>query len=363
LDYRTIAALSLKLAPFAPLGKTRLQTLCHLILAVVSARTVNLSHLACERRGAVRIASTYRRLQRFFQHVRLPQDWAAGLVAQMICAEGRWTLCLDRTCWAIGKTEVNVLVLALVTRRHRVPLMWTQLGWKGNSGAPERIALIERFIAKFGAERIKLLLADREFIGFDWLSYLTQNDIPFVSRMKQGILVCDAEGRLRPLAHHFVRPGARAFGPRRFQATLPARSKGGSGLDLTFHTKTLPTGEKLVLVTNRATLAALTEYRKRWAVECLFGDLKTRGFNLEDTRLRNPRKLDLMIAILALATAWASKTAASLIGSGTLKRKSHGYFAKSWFRTGFDHIRQMLRTDPIKAIKPWPKTSKPQGVV
>lgn len=28
---------------------------------------------------------------------------------------------------------------------------------------------------------------------------------------------------------------------------------------------------------------ALNDYRKRWAIECLFGDAKTRGLNLEDT--------------------------------------------------------------------------------
>jgi hypothetical protein len=38
----------------------------------------------------------------------------------------------------------------------------------------------------------------------------------------------------------------------------------------------------------------------------------------------DPRKRDPMIAITALATAWASKAAASLLGSATPKRKSHG---------------------------------------
>ena len=42
----------------------------------------------------------------------------------------------------------------------------------GNSGAKERIALVERFIAVFGKERIGLLLGDREFIGTEWLNYL-----------------------------------------------------------------------------------------------------------------------------------------------------------------------------------------------
>ena len=49
---------------------------------IISARTINLSHVAGERGSSgVQIASTYRRLQRFFQHVRLAPDWAAPLIA------------------------------------------------------------------------------------------------------------------------------------------------------------------------------------------------------------------------------------------------------------------------------------------
>jgi hypothetical protein len=60
--------------------------------------------------------------------------------------------------------------------------------------------------------------------------------------------------------------------------------------------------------------------------------------------------LMLVIAVLAITTAWVSQTAATLIGSGTLKRKSHGYVARSRFRAGFDHIRHMLRTNQRAAI-------------
>ena len=64
------------------LGKRRLETLCLLITGMIGARTVNLSHLASERQGEVLVASTYRRLQRFFQHVRLGEDWAARLIVR-----------------------------------------------------------------------------------------------------------------------------------------------------------------------------------------------------------------------------------------------------------------------------------------
>ena len=65
-----LATLTSLLTPYVALGNHRLQTLCLLITAMVSARTVNLSHLAAERASEVLVASTYRRLQRFFQYVR-----------------------------------------------------------------------------------------------------------------------------------------------------------------------------------------------------------------------------------------------------------------------------------------------------
>ena len=55
--------------------------------------------------------------------------------------------------------------------------------------------------------------------------------------------------------------------------------------------------------------------RQRLIIECLFGHTKTRGLNLEDARLVTPRKLALLLGIVALAVAWAARTAAPLVGA------------------------------------------------
>jgi len=105
-------------------------------------------------------------------------------------------------------------------------------------------------------------------------------------------------------------------------------------------------------------------YKKRWAIESLFGNTKTRGLNIEDTHLTLTSKLDLRLGLVAMAVAWASKTASVLIGAGKMKRKNHGYFAKSIFRIGFDQLRRLLRTDPKTAVLPWRRIRpKPAGVV
>ncbi len=173
MEKRMITALAEQFSGHVDLGKSRCETLGMLTLGILSARTVNLANVACERGAAgVETASTYRRFQRFFQHVRLADDWAAPMIAGLVGGTQKRTLVLDRTNWKIGGRHINILVLAVATRRSQAPLMWIVLDRAGNSGAPERTQLMSRYIAAFGKDSIKMLLGDREFIGEDWLNWL-----------------------------------------------------------------------------------------------------------------------------------------------------------------------------------------------
>jgi hypothetical protein len=360
MPHQTITALGGFLRPHVGLSKSRLETLCLLIVGMVSARAVNLGHIACERVGNARTASTYRRLQRFFQHVRLGEDWALPLVAGLVGPARRWTLVLDRTNWAIGSREVNYLVLAVVTRRFRVPLAWTVLPGAGNSSTATRIALIGRYLAHFPASTIGVLLADREFIGAEWLEFLNDNNIPFAIRLREDLRVVTDDGCELTLL-------ARLRGTRKTR-TFRARlwSQGNDATTFEFAVKRLP-GAWLIVVSNLPPRRALAAYQRRWAIECMFGDAKSRGLNIEDTGLTCPRKLGLLMAIVALALAWAGRAATDFLGSREPKRKSHGHLAQSWFRTGLDRIRSLLRSDPPSAMFAWqrlnPKPKKTARVV
>lgn len=355
MSHRAVAALQGILRPHVGLGKSRLETLCLIMIGMLNARTVNLTHLASQRPSRTLIASTYRRLQRFFQHVRLAPDWSVPLLAAMIGSD-RWILVLDRTNWKIGRSEVNFLVLAAVTRRLRVPLIWVPLPHGGNSATADRMALIRRYLAHFAASSIRILLADREFIGADWLKFLNDNNIPFAIRIRENLRVTDEAGHELTL-YARLRLARRT---RTFRARLGTRDEADrSGAPLfTFAAKRLK-GEWLIVVSNQPARTALDAYRKRWAIECLFGDAKTRGLNLEDTRLTCPRKLDLLMAIVALVLVWAGRAASTLLGNRAPARKAHGYLSRSWFRTGFDHLRHLLSAgQTADAVNPWRRLSK-----
>jgi hypothetical protein len=347
MSHQAITALARTLRGHVGLGKSRLETLCMLVVGMIGSRTVNLGHIATEAGRGVLIASTYRRLQRFFQYVDLGPDWAVPILAHLIGSTGAWTLALDRTNWKIGTRDVNYLVLAVITRRFRVPLFWVLIDGPGNSATATRIALMRRYLAHFPASSVRLLLADREFVGAEWLKFLNDTNIPFAVRLRDDLRVVTEDGCELTL---FARLRNRRR-TRIFRARLWADGAAHAPL-LHFAAKRLE-DEWLIVVSSIPARRALAAYRKRWAIECLFGDAKTRGLNIEDTRITQPRKLALLMALVALAIAWAGRAAADLLGPGSPARKSHGYFAQSWFRTGFDQIRNLLGSDPIAAIDAW----------
>jgi hypothetical protein len=348
--------LMLTLSAHFALSKSRLSSLAALITGLAQSRTVNLSHLASHLPGRALHASHYRRLQRFFQFVRLDGNRLALLVVQMLNLQRPKCLALDRTNWKIGSTDVNILMLAIVTRRFRVPLLWTLLPHQGCSDIGQRIALMRRYLALFDASSITMLLADREFIGAEWMDFLTENNIKFVIRAKSDMTMMLEDGRVWSFQSLLRRKRGRrspATGQGHLNGTFaPARHP------VNFASKRLRDNEWLIVVTNRDDpRQALNDYRKRWAIECLFGDAKSRGLNLEDTRIRSHDKLSCLLVVVTLAMVWAYRCATKTMGMKAIRTKTHGRREKSWFRVGLDALRNWIANAPETAADAWLQTA------
>jgi hypothetical protein len=345
------AALMETLAPHLGLGKSRLETLAALVIGIVTGRTVNLSHAASLLHGAACHGSKYRRLQRFFQYIALDQAVISGIVVRMLDLGRPKCLAIDRTNWKVGTRDINILVLAIVTRRFRVPVFWTVLDHPGNSDSAQRMALMKRYLAAFGASSISLLLADREFIGADWMNFLNENNIPFAIRVKADMRLALADGRVWSLKT-LLRTKRTSRTIRTLQGRLP-----NTNLSVNLAAKWIADKEWLIVMTNSADpVRALRTYKRRWGIECLFGDTKTRGLNIEDTHITNPTKIATLVAVLALAITWAYRCATQTLGMKAIKRKAHGRREKSWFRTGLDALRSAIVNSPQSAILAWTQT-------
>ena len=130
----------------------------------------------------------------------------------------------------------------------------------------------------------------------------------------------------------------------------------GDGSENRLHVsaKRIRKGELFIVVTDLKNAGrGFNLYRRRWRIECLFADAKTRGLNIEDTHITDPDKLATLLIIVALAVTWAYRCATKTMGHKAIRRKTHGRREKSWFRIGFDALRKWIIYQPMKALQAW----------
>ncbi len=138
--------------------------LAQIILALIKERTINLTKICLHcHYTSVRSEAHYRRLQRFIARCPITQGQVASIILGFF--EESILLDMDRTNWAFGSFEINILVLSAIYKGYSFPLFWTLWLHKVCSPSEDRIDLVKTFIQAFGAHPIKALLMDLEFIA------------------------------------------------------------------------------------------------------------------------------------------------------------------------------------------------------
>lgn len=248
----------------------------------------------------------------------------------------KWLLAIDRTNWQRRDDDVNLLVLAVCLGDLAIPLFWVDLQHKGNSDCQQRTELVQRFLDTFGADRIRAITGDREFVGKDWFKWLKDREIPFVLRIRNNFQVSTTCGRATDVWNCFrnLKMNERkVLGVRKVV-----------GLQLCVSGIRLGGNEYVILVSDGVSGAAsFGLYRERWRIETLFQKLKGHGFDLERSRLRGAGKSELLLSILALGTAWRYALGRwHVVAVKSLRLKCDGLFCRSLFRVGLDLLRQVL---------------------
>ncbi len=314
----------------------RIKLLANMIIALLKTRTVCLTDIATALSGKAKTESKYKTLQRFFRSYAMDIDSISRMVVNMLpISKEKWTLSIDRTNWKLGKANINILCLGICYMGVCFPVVWISLDKRGNSNTDERITLIEKFIRLFGKEKIRCLTADREFIGYKWFAYLLNEKIPFRIRIKDNFKVTSSKGNQVAIKLLFrnLKPG---------EKRILRRPRKICEVSVFIIGQKLPTGEYLILVTDKHPESAMDDYRLRWEIETLFACLKTRGFNFEATHMTKLDRIDKLVAVLAITFSWCHITGEWLNNQKPIKIKRHGRPAVSIFRYGLNWIREIV---------------------
>lgn len=329
-----------------PWHGARLTFLAMFLQALFKAGTVNWTKIAVALNPLASNDSNYRRIQRFFADFEINDDLIAKLVLALIPKPVTgYVLAMDRTDWKFGQLTINILVLGVAYQGVSIPIYWMFLNKKGNSNTAERIALLELFISTFGKKCIACLTADREFIGTSWFSYLQKEGILFRIRIRKNTLIATSKGSFMAASAIFDHL---ALG----QSLVLSHRRTMWGLQVYLVGCKLKAGKYLIIVTNAKPKTALADYAQRWKIEVLFGILKSRGFQFEETHVTDLERISKLLALLTLSVVWALKIGEWRHQQKPLRVKKHGRLAKSMFRYGFDFLQTTLFALDLK-VKDW----------
>ncbi|MEM6699880.1 MAG: IS4 family transposase [Bacteroidota bacterium] len=303
------------------------------VAGMIQSRSVHSKDVASFMDSGVKIDSDIRRIERFYEGYIIDYKLFAMLLCLCI-PQGRVNLCMDRTEWKFGDTWHNILAITVQFGSTSIPI-WVEILDKsrGASNFEERKAALQMVFQLLGKKRIRAFFADREFIGPEWMDFLLLNHIHFFIRLRNNQYF-EYHGKKRQICKMLNGKSQRLFDDIGIYDTRLSLGifKAENGKDM------------VAILTNTTAKRSRKMYRKRWSIEVFFQSLKQRGFNLEQTHIKEHQRLRQLIIMASLAFVLCLAIGVYLhCKVKKIPLKKHGYKAVSFARRGLDFIRETFK--------------------
>ena len=317
----------------------RIKAMSLVICALCKVQRVAYTKLASAFDTEATAGSSLRRIQRLIAECMIDTDLIAKLILKLIPVKGPYDLAMDRTNWKYSDTNINILTLGVIYDGMAFPVVYTMMDKRGNSNTQERIDLVNRFKRIAGEDSIAHLMADREFVGNEWLGYLNACGIHYHLRIRENFYVS--------------RHGNTFKAYWLFNDLRLGESKHLDGIYYVNGQACYLSGSKIkdkdgkpelqILVSYCDAKEALEMYRKRWQVETLFKGLKSSGFDIEGSHVRDRGRMSNLFSIIMIAYVWCYLVGIYIHENiKPIKVLKHGRRAVSLFKYGLDYISQCL---------------------
>lgn len=312
--------------------------------ASIKIGSITLSKLGNVMDNKAKKLSNIRMLERYLYDYNWCLDSISNLIIKLLPHKGKYILLLDKTSWKFGRFEYNIMMLAVAYEGIAIPVFWLLLNDKDGNGKDgvsteaERIDLLTRFEKLFGFDSVLCLLADREFIGFKWFTYLKSKQIKIYIRIRNNAILMQ-KGQKKQVN--------KLFNPLKINEKIilssPRMIYGVKlYLSATLFKNDEGKPELLIIAAFEHDKQALIQYAKRWQIETMFKALKSNGFNLEDTHIESVEALNKLLYLTALSFIWAYLNGIYLHSINPIKVLKHGYKSISIFKLGFEHIQAVI---------------------
>jgi hypothetical protein len=342
-----------------PLPRATRQRLALFVVGVLLAGTVVLRRVATTQThialGAAQAASHERRLRRI---VNDPQLGAAAPMDGRVVRRVLQRLRPDQRVWLIvdesGHSDVvRTLVAALWYRGRALPLAWVL--WPAQQPHPQAYwtdcqTLLAQAAAILPAGQSVTVLADRAFGCPAFTDLAAAHGWQYLVRAQRQTCLRHDDGRMQAFSTLIPQAGTRWCG--RGQAF---KKQGWRPVSVVAYWR-VGCPEPLLLVSNLPPAWDLVrQYRRRAAIEALFRDWKTSGWQWEASQVRDVAHQSVLVLVLALATlitlCLGEEAAQTILNQPPRAGRRRPWHARdSLFRLGRDRLWQRLWQDEPPAI-------------
>jgi hypothetical protein len=346
------------------------KAMAQLVCGVLYAESSHLSRASAATPGEAQDRSKQRRAQRLLANERLDVARAGRrLMAQVLRGRrGRIDLLLDATTNGETKRGAETVTLCLALRWHgrALPLVWQtwRADQEGQHWAWAIPRLLDAVVEHVPSEANVVLLADRGLSNHTLARAARDRGWHYLLRVQRCTRVRLPDGTVREIGTLVPRPTpSRAAHAWHRQGCITdaaighGRRKQGSrwvtdwDVALTTNVVALPAptpgDDPWLLITDLpASPARCREYRHRTDEEELFRDLKSFGWQWQDSRLHHPDRVDRLLLILTLATLWIFALTQYVLRHDLrhlLEDRSRR--SLSFFQLGLHWLRRCLATD------------------
>lgn len=191
----------------------------------------------------------------------------------------------------------EMLMVSLRHKRRAMPLMWCVKEIGGGIGFGAQKALLDQLAAILPKDVKIVLMGDRFYGTPALIDYCRAQGWDWRLRLKDNFTLW-VEGKETNLA-------ALANCERRFLKNVSITRKATRTNIGIVHEKGHPE-PWIIAMSATPDYYKTMDYGMRWGIECMFSDLKSRGFCLEQTQLQYADRIERLVLIMALALYWAT---------------------------------------------------------
>jgi len=339
---------------------SHIYALAMMITGLIRSKSANFEEISRKsgHRSGAKFPSRVKLIHRFIKNKHISYEthflpFIEVVIASLGLSEFR--LSLDSS--QVGRGCL-LLIVGLVYKKRVIPLAWlVSKGVKGHSSVEKQLDLLNQVVALLPEGATVILTGDAEFDGtgvVEWLK--AQPHWHYALRTAKNIVVRAAHERVGQALEKLAPPP----GQDKFLAGVffTHQDVGPVNIAILWHQETQ---EHIYLVTDAQTLQqAQRWYRRRFNIETLFSDTKSRGFGLDKSGIRHPERMARFVMAVFLAYIWLIYLGALVICEhhlGLIARTDR--FVNSLFQLGRAYLDRILEEGwaiPISFALPDPRS-------